>query len=98
MDTMFEKKCAVCGKSFTVALQSRMKKTCSASCAAKLAAQRDVDYSFDWKKEADNKYACRYNPEGCSCSDRQCLRCGWNPEVAKARTKKFLSQFQEVPV
>lgn len=98
MDTMFEKQCAFCGKTFTIPLSARKQKCCSRSCAGRLSALKDVDLTFDWKKEQDGKYTCRYNPEGCKCSNRKCLDCGWNPEVAKARTEKLLNQFKEVPV
>ena len=40
------------------------------------------------EKDADGKYICQYNPE-CGCDIPECHKCGWNPEVAKRRLKKF---------
>lgn len=36
----------------------------------------------------NNEYVHCYKP-------RDCFRCGWNPEVEKARTAKYNSQFKK---
>ena len=42
----------------------------------------------DWQKKKAKSYDCPYNP-GCHCSTMDCYRCGWNPEVEKARREKM---------
>ena len=39
------------------------------------------------------KHSCKFN-EGVDCSpfNRHCERCGWNPELAKARLEKFCNK------
>ena len=90
MALAIERQCAFCGKTFTVNFRTSKQKCCSVSCAGKMAAFTGVDLDFEWKKERDGKYACRFNPEGCSCSNRRCQDCGWNPKVAQERSRKIL--------
>ena len=72
---------------------------CSRSCAGlaryypdgnKMIHRIEVDESYDLKK-VNGRYKCRYQ-RFVSCTDRDCANCGWNPEVAKARTKAIMEQ------
>ena len=38
--------------------------------------------------DVDGRIICPYN-RGCSCEVQECDKCGWNPEVAESRLKKF---------
>ena len=78
--------CEYCGKEM-----NRKGIYCSKSCAAKAgwAIKLGVDLTYDWKKVSQNTYECRYNPE-VACESRICTKCGWNPEVAKARLDNLM--------
>ena len=44
------------------------------------------------------KYSCKYNEGvGCGPFNHKCEKCGWNPEVAKARLEKFCKKRGIVP-
>ena len=107
---MYIKECPNCKKEFSA--KDRRQVCCSRECSnqymsvtAKLKEPKkkqgptvEFDGDHEWIKENDGKYACRYNPQGCSCSNRRCLDCGWNPEVAKERLAEIRQKMQEVPV
>ena len=75
---------------------------CSRACAGKaawvgnLAVDRSVkvDTSYDWIKVGDNLYQCRYQKH-VQCRDRNCGKCGWNPEVAQTRSKNWAKRREE---
>lgn len=93
MAKVYEKTCIWCGKPFQTQWKSVV--CCSVSCGASYGRNKHVDQEFDWQKENDRKYTCRYNPEGCACSDRNCTECGHNPAVAKARLTKIRARMLE---
>ena len=66
-----ERSCVVCGSLFT-ALRSDSKYCCR-KCANKARSFKEVIH-----------YECPYNKE-LDCTSQKCNKCGWNPEVAKAR-------------
>lgn len=39
--------------------------------------------------EWEEGQVCPYN-DGCVCSEAVCHRCGWNPEVARRRTREWI--------
>lgn len=43
------------------------------------------------EKDEDGKFICRFNEE-CHCDSLDCVRCGWNPVVAKMRTEQWLKK------
>ena len=54
-----------------------------------MANSKLYDESLEWKQANDKtKWQCPYN-EGVDCGFRKCIRCGWNPEVARARTEAY---------
>ena len=84
-----EKTCPQCGKTFYVSGSRMYQVFCSVSCASTYSRNKHIDKDFDWKKEKNGMYACRYNPEGCACVARNCEKCGHNPDVANARLRKM---------
>lgn len=95
---MYEHICKGCGKVFTDTRADRV--YCSHSCSA---TNRDrgtgtahCDTSLEWKRTESNAllWECPYN-NAVGCSFRKCDRCGWNPEVAKARTEAFERKLKE---
>jgi hypothetical protein len=81
--------CEYCG----MPVHSEYLRFCSRSCASKARSgvpYVEVDTSIDWEK-VNGKYKCPYQ-RFVSCTNRDCDHCGWNPEVAKARTKAFMEQ------
>lgn len=47
--------------------------------------------SYDWNKAGYGLWHCRYR-KNIQCKDRNCAKCGWNPEVAEARSKAIMEQ------
>lgn len=39
-------------------------------------------------------YQCNYQ-EGVQCEKKNCHKCGWNPEVAKARLEAIIEKMKE---
>lgn len=39
-------------------------------------------------QKAKKNFVCPHN-EGCVCTVKACIRCGWHPNVAKARMEKI---------
>lgn len=94
---MYEFICKECGQVKQVRRLQEVRTFCSVSCAStynrRMSSHGDshVDKSYPWKRAKGNRrWVCRYNPEGCACEDRNCSKCGHNPEVAQARTKAFM--------
>ena len=84
---MIEKKCEYCGKVMQLMPGQRDRKFCSQECYSEYR-KLPINTDFDWKKLRDGLYECRYHPGGqIGCTNRQCDKCGWNPEVAEARTE-----------
>lgn len=76
------KVCEWCGKPFDGRTSKRF---CSLSCSSKYS--NSIRWPNDWPKKSEKAlYDCPYN-EGCACERMKCNKCGWNPEVAEARTK-----------
>lgn len=93
---MYEFTCGYCGTVKIVKYKGQVGKFCSRACANKDEGRRlgKVDLSYDWKgfkRGNQTAYVCRYNSE-CSCIDRNCAKCGWNPEVAKSRLVAILEK------
>lgn len=93
---MHEFKCEYCGTVKIVKYKSEIGRYCSHTCANKDTRSKhiDVDLSYDWKsykKGCHTMYVCRYN-ENVSCNDRNCGKCGWNPEVEAARSKAIFEK------
>lgn len=49
---------------------------------------------MSWEKDIDGRWICPHN-RGVSCENRDCCRCGWNPEVAEKRTERILAGLRE---
>lgn len=47
-----------------------------------------------WEKAIGSLWKCRYQ-RNVSCADRDCAICGWNPEVAAARSAAILKKLEE---
>lgn len=83
--------CKVCGKEKWVDIGHAGQKFCSRECVNKgrVLHNEDFDISLQWKLSSKSTWVCPYN-EGVTCEKRTCNRCGWKPEVAKARTEEFM--------
>lgn len=93
MSKVFTKICPTCGIEFktTNEWQTFCRKTCSNRGGA--SKGKDFDSSLKWERSSeDGKWLCPYT-FGVACSGRRCSKCGWNPEVAEARTKKILESY-----
>lgn len=66
------KYCKHCGKEFKP--NDYRQVFCSMQCSARNR----------WGVEDADTGTCPYN-DAVECSSRKCSKCGWNPEVAKAR-------------
>lgn len=86
---VYEKKCPQCGNDFRTGRENQH--YCCYSCARKGAnakrAKGNFDASLDWVR-VDGQWECPYQVF-VSCTVRHCDKCGWNPEVAKARWEKY---------
>lgn len=85
-----EKRCEYCGGPMSF----YSKRFCSTSCAARSRGgveRVEVDMSYDWKSAGGGLWQCRYK-EFIQCKDRNCAKCGWNPEVAQARLNAIIEQ------
>lgn len=79
--------CEYCGQPILMEGQ----RFCSQSCAAKArwgVKHVVVDESYEWEKAIGSLWKCRYQGH-VMCSDRDCTNCGWNPEVAAARSAEI---------
>lgn len=87
---MYEFNCAYCGTLKRVYRPHDASTFCSKSCAAK--------WRFEQKYRAEKVQAvfeCVYQPESIMCDRKICSRCGWNPEVAKARLEEITGKAKE---
>jgi hypothetical protein len=85
------KKCPYCGKAFWGIKDQRY---CGHSCANRgrreeEREQGEYDRSIVWERDESGCWLCPYQ-FSVGCKRRECNKCGWNPEVAKARTKEIL--------
>lgn len=79
-----------CGRE-VLAAGTSMRKGEKKSCGCQgrgLGKLKENDHH--WTKDPTGRlWNCRYQ-SFVSCEDRNCAKCGWNPEVAKARSEKIL--------
>ena len=54
-----------------------------------MSEQAKTDHKRE--KAVGSLWKCRYQ-QSVSCADRNCDKCGWNPEVAKARSAAILKK------
>ena len=76
---MYEFHCAYCGTLKRVYRPHDASRFCSKSCAARWRAEHKR------RVKAFEIYECVYQPESIICDGCDCSKCGWNPDVAKAR-------------
>jgi hypothetical protein len=85
---MIEKKCEYCGKVMTTGQVRKGNRFCSTKCASLGVYEADVDRDYPWERLPGRMWKCRYVESGeIACRGRRCSKCGWNPEVAEARTE-----------
>ena len=72
--------CIVCGVKGIDMSKSKNKKFCSSECR----------HLFEYRKKSGVKNAdsCIHN-QGIACEIRNCVGCGWNPDVAQKRKEAF---------
>ena len=78
------KECPVCGEKF---IGRKEQKYCGHLCAnrgRRITERGDYDHSLVWERTEDERWICPYQMN-VSCRYRKCTRCGWQPDVAKAR-------------
>lgn len=97
---MIEKKCEYCGKTMLLESSKSKKRFCNRSCANLSAYEVDTDMDYAWERLQGRLWKCRYVDSGeIACRVRRCSKCGWNPEVAEARTEtirqRYLAQAAE---
>ena len=71
--------CAECGAKSIDNSPQQNKKFCSKRC---------LDRYYDKQRQKPKEAECKYN-DGVLCARRKCEKCGWNPEVEKARKEKL---------
>lgn len=54
-----------------------------------MSEQAKTDHK--WEKAEGSFWKCRYQAH-VRCADRNCAKCGWNPEVATARSAAILEK------
>lgn len=100
---MYEYKCEWCGAIRTVRFKREIHRCCSRSCALKVRhsthprkkvkepkiVNEDYDHSIEWERGGSWLWNCPY-AENVGCNRRTCTSCGWNPEVAKERSRLIL--------
>ena len=79
---VYEKVCPTCGGKFKTAKRDQI--FCCHTCANECRV-KDYGPDLKWDKTTGDRWVCGYNI-GVSCETRKCSTCGWNPEVAEART------------
>lgn len=86
---MYEFNCEYCGKLRRVASRHDASRFCSRSCAKK----------WEWEQKGaaivEGFFECVYQPESIMCDRKICSKCGWNPEVAKARLEAITGKAKE---
>ncbi len=56
-----------------------------------VSEQNQAKTEHQWEKAVGSFWKCQYQ-EHVMCADRNCTNCGWNPEVAAARTAAILEK------
>lgn len=87
------KNCLCCGKEFT-SFASLNRLYCSQDCfnAHKTGTgYGDYDETQNWVQTGHSRrfWLCPY-ADNVECGMRNCGSCGWNPDVAKERTERFM--------
>lgn len=92
---MYKFKCLYCGRIKAVGHKCDITKFCSRRCAAKYRDEAGIDYvteDYDerlkWNKSSSKLWICPY-AENVECKYRNCISCGWNPQVKAERNRKF---------
>ena len=91
---IYERVCPVCGTSFKTERETQV--YCRRACVNKGRPSNNrgnYDHSLEWTR-VNGEWECPYNTE-CSCTVRHCDKCGWNPDVAKARLDKYMEEHHE---
>jgi hypothetical protein len=89
-------KCVACGCEFMVYPSETDRKYCSLKCSnghRRVIERGEFDHSLTWERTTDRKWLCPYQ-DSVSCSTRECVRCGWNPEVMKARNEAIMRKLK----
>ncbi len=96
---MFKFTCRYCGTVRYVRTLHEVREFCNRSCAAK--AREICKAEKKAAKEEDNKTEyvirlneCVFQPESIECTRRNCINCGWNPVVAKARLNAIMKRYE----
>lgn len=88
----YEYTCAYCRRVVRVERSWQVQKFCSKSCAAsygnKLRAGKTPTI------EPIPYAPCVFQPESINCTKKDCLNCGWNPVVAKARLDAIRRKYE----
>lgn len=88
---VYTKNCPHCGIWFKTPRYDQI--FCSKRCGCAGRGERlssgpeKFDESLDWKRYY-GKWVCPYQ-DNVGCYARNCDKCGWNPDVAKARLEKY---------
>ena len=72
------KECPICHLKFKTEQVRRI--YCSIQCSNRRERR---------KRKHSTEYECEYQM-GIYCQERNCKKCGWNPEVAKARAERMM--------
>jgi len=89
---VYERTCLLCNTEFKTPYKNQ--KYCCKTCSNRgrhipsVVERGKFDKSLAWDKDEDDKWQCPYR-DGVSCHVRKCDKCGWNPEVAKARLEAY---------
>ena len=89
---LYKKTCPHCGTEFETPYENQ--RYCGHTCAnrgRRLSEKGEFDHSLEWEKDAERKWMCPY-AQNVGCRYRKCNKCGWNPEVAKARTEAYMEK------
>ena len=73
--------CEQCGKKFRSQIEGA--RFCCKACARR------------WRYGKSREKPCQYN-RYVFCKDESCAGCGWNPQVAEERMRKYLSGDREM--
>lgn len=86
-----------CGREI-LARGTSMRKGEKKSCGCQGRGLGKLDEGmYKWTKEpTGGLWNCRYQ-RFVHCEDRNCAKCGWNPDVAKARSEKILESLKGRP-
>lgn len=90
---MYEFTCEYCGKVNYVKRKMLIGRFCNKSCACAYGNKKRVGKTakIEITPEIDtSRGECVFQPESIECYKRDCINCGWNPVVAKARLEKFM--------